>query len=286
MFSDMLHRTPARISLLVLQPILAFTLGACGSIEQYAMSRPLSETPGINVGWKGSTDVNGAFMMVAPANTILIWRSVHFLDIPIDPETIPAEKQEFNSIYYSTYIPPEKRAKYPDTHSWWSSSEYQESRKRSPSKPTFFLFEIFLSAGSDKVELRPGNIVLRQADREWHPVGMYDLAGPAEDGWLWVYRVTRTPDLPICSPKEDPSVQTKPRWRLWVNPANGAKQAVTGSIVLQAKERRCIAVEFDRPPPDPREEFHLDLRSIEIGEQKRPISLRYVPDTWTRFEGF
>lgn len=156
---------------------------------------------------------------------------------------------------------------------------YMDSDKK---KPGFFILEIFFAVKTKPIVFHPGDVVLRYRDKSWRPVNTYELVKMNDStNPLWGH----SPINPLCAGKE----QDRHKRHYWHNPIaitgdTGVARKLRGmgvpeSIRLEQDTNQCFALEFPMNPPDPKDEFNVEIPSIQINNREIPIKSKYVPDT-------
>jgi len=230
-------------------------LSGCLGVSTYAISRPASETPGVNISGVGRIALGDAVMFVSPTNAVEIVRGLDFFPyIPIR-SGIEQERQYFWSGYY------------------------QNSDKRNPG---FFILEVFFEVGQHPVVFSPSKVVLLYKEKERHPINMYELFKNLEStGWF-----SHHPDYELCASKEKGPyvILRNPLITLdrFDNPIKRKGIGIPEKLVLEKETKHCFALEFPVSPPDPRDEFSLEFGYLSIDGKNVPIRIKYAPDSFTR----
>jgi hypothetical protein len=170
-------------------------------------------------------------------------------------------------------IPPEDQS--------FQTPYYVDSDKK---KPRFFILEIFFAVKTKPIVFHPGEVVLRHRNKEWHLVNIYELVKMFDStNPLWGH----SPTNPLCAGKE----QERHKRHYGHNPIaptdyTGVARKLPGlgvpqSIRFERDTEYCFALEFPVNPPNPKDEFNIEIPFIEINNRKIPIKIKYVPDTVT-----
>lgn len=241
-------------------------LSGCVGISTYAVSRPVSESPGIGISQQGRIKLGDTVMFVSPANAIEIGNGLIWLIVIPTVQDVPVDKQYFRPGYYRSSDP-----RNPEIFNYSLT-------------PGFFIFEIFFDTGKHAIEFSPANTVLRHDGKEWRPVDAYELVkklestGPILGHYLY--------EDSLCGNKEkDPySILHNPLMTL---EKSGAPTKLKGigvpeKITLDKETKHCFALKFAVNPPNPREEFGIKINSLFIDGKNLPIRIKFVPDTFTR----
>lgn len=231
-------------------------VSGCVGVSKYAISRPVSETSGINISGVGRIALGDVVVFVSPTNVVEIVEGLDFFPyIPIRSE-IEQERQNFWSGYY------------------------QNSDRRNPG---FFILEVFFEVGQHSVVFSPSKVVLLYKGEGQHPINIYELFKNREStGWVLGHH----PDLELCAGKEKGpyAILGNPLITLdkFDKPMKRKGMGVPEKLVLEKETKHCFALEFPISPPDPRDEFSLEFGYLFIDGRNVPIRIKYVPDTFTR----
>lgn len=236
--------------------MLCAVLSSCAAVNTYIVSRPTGNSPQVDISKKGRLVIEDAVIFVSPTNYVLINSGVLWFEVISATEDIPAKDQGFRPGYY----------------------------EGSDKKPGFFIVELFFAVGKNPMLFYPADVVLRYRGQEWRPVNTYEL-DKMDDATnsFWGHEPYRI----LCAGKERDKLER----RQYHNPIvvthyDGTSNKLPGigvpkSLKLDKDSRHCLALEFSVNPPDPREEFDLDLGSLQANNRSIPIRIRYAPNTVT-----
>lgn len=241
-------------------------VSGCAGIATYAVSRPISESPNIDISWQGRLKLGDTMMLVSPANAIEIRGGLVWLVVIPTVQDVPTDKQYFWPGYY------------------------QNGDLRNPEifkdslTPGFFIFEIFFETGKHSVEFAPADTVLRHGGKQWRPVNTYELVKKLENTGSILGHYPYEDSL--CGNREKGPYSILRNPLLSLEKSNTPKKikgiGVPEKMMLNSKTRYCLALEFPINPPDPRkEEFTIEIKFLRIDGKNIPLRIKYVPDTTT-----
>lgn len=239
---------------LILSVVLA-ALNGCSAMSTYAVSRPISNSPQVNISNKGRLKLEDTVIFVSPTNYVLINSGIEWFPMIPDTQDIPPKDQDYSSGYYEGF---------------------------GHKKPGFFILEVFFAVGKKPVVFYPGSVVLRYHGNEWRAINTYELVKmvDATNPFWGHYPYNR-----LCAGKEQDSHERHYYHNpIMVTHYDGTANKLPGigvpeRIKIEVGAKRCFALEFPVNPPDPREQFNVEFRSLRIDDRDVPIQIKYVPDT-------
>jgi hypothetical protein len=241
------YSTSPRVISLAVQLLFAAFLPGCLAVNEYLVSAAKPASNDVRVSSIGKFQIGDAIVIVKPSNAVLISAAGEILlPIPIDKTQFEPDDYRYHSAYYD-YIPSAKKvaAKY-------------------------FIVEMLLLTGDERVEINPEKITLSVDNKETQPSGYFELEKRYSStlGASYITNLCKIPGDKSWSPKNPLSEVTE-------TPAHTA-------IKFDKHETYCYAIKFKLPPPDPRKQFSIRVGGVMIDGKNVPeLEIKFEPNTYT-----
>lgn len=220
----------ARISRSMIVSVLLVFATGCVGVEKYFVSKPTVDAGEIRVTQNGEIKLGDVVIVIRPANAILRSSSGRLLIFPV-----------------SHYEPNEIT---------FSSPYYKDGRI---SSADFFILELIISPGKNRVAFIPKSIVLKtQEGKEIFPTSYKKL--PVVHGWYSFYYPKYFAAL--CQQEEIKD------------------NDVNQPIQIFSEGDACLAINYDAPPPDPRSSFTVQIKGFKVnGKDINLPVIKFIPGT-------
>lgn len=241
------YSTSSRVWRLVALLSFATNLSGCLAVNEYLVSAAEPASHDFRVSRIGKFQIGDAVFIVKPSNAVMISTAGEFLlPIPIDRTYFDPDEQGYASVYY----------------------EYKQLGKTHAAK--YFIVEMLLLTGNERVELNPEGIVLTVDNKETHPSGYFKLEKRYGStlGTSYITGLCKIPGDKSWSPK---------------NPLSEVTEIpVHTAMKFDERATYCYAIKFKLPPPDPRKRFSIRFGGVVIdGKDVPELGIRFEPDTYT-----
>ena len=227
----------------------------CLGLSEYVVSRPISDTPNIVVNKIGRIEMADSVIFISSVNAVQIESGTSWLGVPV-LDKVPMDKQNFSWIYYR-----EKRF-----------------------KPEFYIVELSFNLKEQSISFIPSEIILDYRGKIIHPAGTYSLVKQYDStNPLWGHKLYSQlcagPDLKFRDSRLKFNYMDYDPLTITSELGTKAKRPsinIFEKHKLNANSNYCFAIEFPMNPPDPREEFAIELKFL-INNQITPVRIKYIP---------